>query len=118
MRLAKIVSLLVVATWSSGCDIDKPLNGRETKLKDDLFTLRRSIDEYTYDKKKAPQSLDDLIREGYLTQIPIDPITGKADWNPLMEADVQYPQDYEIGIVDIHSSSDQVSTDGTRYSSW
>ena len=94
------------------------LRARETVLKDDLFTLRKTIDEYTYDKKKAPAALDDLVTDGYLKQIPKDPMTNRADWNPTMEADVQDPQDYEIGIADIHSSSDQLSLDGTAYSSW
>ena len=94
------------------------LKARETVLKDDLFTLRKTIDEYTYDKKKAPTSLDDLVTDGYLKQIPKDPMTNQTDWNPTMEADVQDPQDYEIGLTDIHSSSDVISTDGTAYSSW
>ncbi|HTC91845.1 MAG TPA: prepilin-type N-terminal cleavage/methylation domain-containing protein [Terriglobales bacterium] len=94
------------------------LKARETVLKDDLFTLRKTIDEYTYDKKKAPASLDDLVTDGYLKQIPKDPMTNQADWNPTMEADVQDPQDYEIGLVDIHSSSDLISTEGTAYSAW
>jgi len=94
------------------------LKARETVLKDDLFTLRKTIDEYTYDKKKAPTSLDDLVTDGYLKQIPKDPMTNQTDWNPTMEADVQDPQDYEIGLTDIHSSSDLISTDGTAYSSW
>jgi general secretion pathway protein G len=94
------------------------LKARETVLKDDLFTLRKTIDEYTYDKKKAPTSLDDLVTDGYLKQIPKDPMTNQTDWNPTMEADVQDPQDYEIGLIDIHSSSDVISTDGTAYSSW
>lgn len=118
VRLAKIISLLVAATWLVGCDSSRFLKDKEIILKDDLFTVRKSIDEYTYDKKEAPQSLDDLVREGYLKQIPSDPITGKADWNPTMEADPPNLQDYEIGIVDVHSSSDQVSTEGTAYNSW
>ena len=118
MRLAKIIGLLVAATWLAGCDTGWFLKDKEIILKNDLFTLRNSIDEYTYDKKKAPQSLDDLVREGYLKQIPTDPITGRADWNPTMEADVQNSQGYEIGIVDIHSSSDQLSSEGPPYSTW
>ena len=118
MRLAKILSLLAVATCLTGCDTSRLLTDKEIILKNDLFTLRKSIDEYAYDKKKAPQSLDELVREGYLKQIPADPITGRADWNPTMEADVQDAQEYEIGIVDIHSSSDHASTEGTAYSSW
>ena len=49
---------------------------KESVLKNNLFTLRTVIDEYTFDKKKAPQTLQDLVTEGYLRQVPIDPITG------------------------------------------
>jgi general secretion pathway protein G len=49
------------------------IRARESVLRQNLFTLRTVIDEYTYDKTKAPQSLDDLVREGYLRQVPIDP---------------------------------------------
>src|SRR5579859_4503850 len=64
------------------------LKARETSLKDDLFTLRKTIDEYTYDKKKAPASLDDLVTDGYLHFVPKDPMTREADWNPTMQTDV------------------------------
>ncbi|HZR29101.1 MAG TPA: type II secretion system protein [Terriglobales bacterium] len=94
------------------------LRARETVLHDDLFTLRKTIDEYTYDKKKAPASLDDLVTDGYLKQIPKDPMTNQADWNPTMETDVDNIDSISVGIADIHSSSDQISTDGTAYSSW
>ncbi len=48
---------------------------KETLLKNNLFTLRTVIDEYTFDKKKAPQDLQDLVNEGYLRAVPLDPIT-------------------------------------------
>jgi len=51
------------------------IRSKESVLKNNLFTLRQVIDEYTYDKKKAPQSLQDLVAAGYLQNIPIDPIT-------------------------------------------
>jgi general secretion pathway protein G len=94
------------------------LKARETVLKDDLFTLRRTIDEFTYDKKKAPQSLDDLVLQGYLKQVPKDPMTNQADWNPIMEADVQSSDDWAVGIADIHSSSEGTSSEGTAYNTW
>src|SRR5215470_5843164 len=55
------------------------IRAKESVLKNNLFTLRTVIDEYTYDKQKAPQSLQDLVDQGYLRQIPADPITGSAD---------------------------------------
>src|SRR5580698_5619866 len=59
---------------------------KESLLKNNLFTLRTVIDEYTFDKKKAPQRLEDLVSEGYLRQVPIDPITGNDhSWWIVME---------------------------------
>src|SRR5277367_5071017 len=52
---------------------------KESVLKNNLFTLRTVIDEYTYDKQKAPSTLQDLVSDGYLRQVPIDPITGNAE---------------------------------------
>src|SRR5579884_3197767 len=56
------------------------LRTKESVLKNNLFTLRNVIDEYTFDKKKAPQTLQDLVSEGYLRAVPIDPITGNDQW--------------------------------------
>jgi len=50
-------------------------HAREAVLKEDLHTLREAIDSYTMDKQKAPQSLDDLLQDGYLKTIPEDPMT-------------------------------------------
>jgi general secretion pathway protein G len=118
IRTTKIVGLLLVAMSLSGCAYKRHiLHAKETVLKDDLFNIRRAIDECTYDKKRAPAALDDLVTDGYLKQIPKDPMTGKADWNPTMEADASF-EGTEIGIDDIHSSSNLVSTEGDRYSDW
>ena len=93
------------------------LRARETVLKDDLFTLRRTIDEFTYDKKRAPQSLDELVQEHYLAKVPVDPFTSKPDWDPTMEVD-PISEGVEIGIADVRSSSTQLSSEGTAYNSW
>lgn len=118
IRAAKIVALLLIAIELSACDVqDRILRAKETVLRDDLYTLRRTIDEYTYDKKQAPASLDALVSDGYLKFIPKDPMTGKADWNPTMEADTSF-SGTDIGIDDIHSNSKKISTEGTPYSDW
>ena len=91
---------------------------KESVLKQNLFTLRTVIDEYTYDKAKAPQSLQDLVSEGYLRQIPFDPMTGQADWQPVMEDAVQSVNQTEPGIFDVRSKSDKKSLEGTSYSEW
>jgi general secretion pathway protein G len=92
---------------------------RETVLRQNLFTMRTVIDEYTYDKQKAPQSLQDLVSEGYLRQVPEDPIVGNnTSWKIIMEDSLTMVNQTEPGIFDIRSSSDKMSLEGTPYSEW
>jgi general secretion pathway protein G len=90
---------------------------RESVLRNNLFTMRTVIDEYTYDKQKAPQSLQDLVSEGYLRQIPVDPMTGSSDtWKTIMEDALNAVNQTEPGIFDVKSGSDKMSSEGTPYS--
>ncbi len=92
---------------------------REAVLRNDLFTLRSSIDQYTLDKQKAPQSLDDLVTAGYIKFIPKDPITNSTDtWVTEQEDSLMAIDQSEPGIVDVHSGADTESTDGTAYNTW
>jgi len=95
------------------------LHARETVLRDDLYTLRSLIDQYTLDKQKAPQSLQDLVEAGYLKQLPRDPFTNSRDtWVPVTDDTVISPDQTQPGISDVHSGSDQNSSEGTAYSTW
>lgn len=91
---------------------------KESVLKQNLFTLRTVIDNYTYDKQKAPQSLQDLVRDGYLRDVPVDPLTGNNQWRTIMEDAAQSVNQSEPGIFDVRSNSDKNSLDGTPYSEW
>jgi general secretion pathway protein G len=92
---------------------------RESVLKNNLFTLRTVIDEYTYDKQKAPKSLQDLVTEGYLRQVPEDPITGTNEsWRVIMEDALTSVNQTEPGIFDVRSGSELKSLEGTSYSEW
>lgn len=92
---------------------------KESVLKNNLFTLRTVIDEYTYDKQKAPQTLEDLVSDGYLRQVPIDPMTGSADsWKLIMEDATNAANQTEPGIWDVRSGADGTSLEGTPYSDW
>jgi general secretion pathway protein G len=93
------------------------LRAREAVLKEDLFTLRQSIDQFTQDKDRAPQALEDLVSAGYLRAVPNDPFTASANWQTVQEDVVQSPEQ-QPGITDVHSSSNQLSSDGTAYSAW
>jgi general secretion pathway protein G len=95
------------------------IRARESVLRNNLFTMRTVIDEFTYDKQKAPQTLQDLVSEGYLRQIPVDPMTGNAEnWKVIMEDALTSVNQTEPGIFDIRSGSDKISLEGTPYSEW
>jgi general secretion pathway protein G len=95
------------------------VRAKESVLKNNLFTMRTVIDEYTYDKQKAPQTLNDLVSDGYMRQIPVDPITGTADsWRVIMEDASNTVNQSEPGIFDVRSGSDKTSLEGTPYSEW
>jgi general secretion pathway protein G len=94
------------------------LRAREAVLKSNLHTLRALIDHYTADKRKAPQTLDDLVTAGYLRALPKDPITNDTDWEIVMEEASMFPDQLELGIYDVRSSSEAVSSEGTPYSTW
>jgi general secretion pathway protein G len=94
---------------------------REAALKENLFTLRKLINQYYVDKGKYPQSLLALVEEEYLFRIPPDPMTKSTEtW-------VEIPQVLTMeemttgtmpGIVDVQSGSDDISTEGTAYNTW
>ena len=91
---------------------------RESVLRQDLFTLRSVIDQYTLDKQKAPQSLEDILQAGYIKQIPKDPMTNEPNWEVVQEDILQAVDQQEPGISDVHSASSATSSDGTAYSTW
>lgn len=91
---------------------------KESVLRNNLFSIRTVIDEYTYDKQKAPQSLNDLVTEGYLRQVPEDPMTGSNKWKEIMEDALTQVNQTEPGIFDVRSLSDKTSSEGTPYGEW
>jgi general secretion pathway protein G len=122
IELMIVISLLLILiTVAVPIYRQSILRARESVLRQDLFTLRQVIDQYTLDKQKAPQSLDDLVSAGYMKQLPMDPFTGKNDtWAVVQEEDtIADPSQTEAGgISDVHSGSSQTSSDGSAYSSW
>lgn len=93
---------------------------RESVLRQNLFQLRDLISQYTLDKQKAPQALDDLVTANYLKQIPKDPMTGQADWVVEQPEDtIMSPDEQDTGgIDDVHSAATGTGTDGTAYNTW
>jgi general secretion pathway protein G len=88
-------------------------------LKEDLRTLRSAIDSYTMDKQKAPQSLDDLLQDGYLKAIPEDPMTkSSTTWQTDSTDDMHSLDQTDPGIDNVHSGSDEAGSDGQAYNTW
>jgi general secretion pathway protein G len=117
MMVLTVISILVsIALPIANSAI---IRSKEAVLRRNLYTLRTLIDQYTADKLKAPQSLDDLVSAGYLRSIPKDPITdSNATWQVVMEDASLFPEQTETGIFDVHSGSTAMSSEGTAYNEW
>jgi general secretion pathway protein G len=94
------------------------VRSREAVLRNDLFELRKLISQYTLDKQKAPQSLDDLVSGGYIKVVPKDPMTNEANWEVVQEDVLLTVDQQDPGIDDVRSASSSISSEGTAYSSW
>jgi general secretion pathway protein G len=95
------------------------LKARETLLRQDLKSMREILDKYAADKEELPQTLDDVVSAGYMHDVPIDPMTGQADWTVVMGEDsLARDSSAKQGIIDVHSKADGVATDGKAYSEY
>lgn len=94
------------------------VRSREAVLRNDLFEMRSLISQYTLDKQKAPQSLDDLVSGGYIKIIPKDPMTNEANWEVVQEDVLLAVDQQNPGITDVKSASSALASDGTTYSTW
>jgi general secretion pathway protein G len=118
----RILALSFIAVLSTSCGEirsgynESDLKAREIILKDNLYQIRKTIDLYSADQGKLPQSLDDLVKAGYLRQITEDPFTNRPDWKLIIGDDPNSKG--KSGIVDIRSSSAAKSTDGQPYNEW
>lgn len=89
-------------------------HARETVLQENLWQMRRSIDQYAADKGKLPQSIEDLVEANYLREVPVDPITEKAEWKMVQGEDPNSP-DGEQGLKDVKSMADGEDTEGKKF---
>jgi general secretion pathway protein G len=114
-----ISMILILVSISIPAYNQSILRAKESVLRQDLFQLRSLISQYTLDKEKAPQGLDDLVQAGYIKQIPIDPMTGSnSTWTVDQEDTLMSVDQQDPGISDVHSGAGGTATDGTAYGSW
>jgi len=118
LELMIVITIIIILAAVALPQFQKTIvHARETVLRDDLFQMRKMIDQYGADKGKLPQSLDELVAEHYLREIPVDPITNERDWDAVPGEDPSSP-DGGSGIVDVHSKSTDIGSDGRPYSEW
>ena len=114
MTIAVILAGVGLALYSTSVT-----RAREAALTEDLFQMRKAIDEYYADKQKYPSSLDSLVSEKYLREIKPDPFTRSVDsWQTTMsEPDAANPS-AETGIYNVKSGAPGTGSDGRPYSEW
>ncbi len=129
IELIIVVAIIgILATIALPALRNAPQKAREAVLKEDLYAFRSCIDQYLADKGHYPPSIQDLVDEGYLRRIPVDPMTKSADtWVEIYaefddeaEEDLMPPDDLGggPGVIDVKSGSGGVGEDGTPYSEW
>jgi len=120
IELMIVITIILILIGMAAQNYGKTVqHARETTLHHDLSVMRQAIDNYTLDKQAAPQSLEDLVQGGYLRKVPVDPITGAADWVPQFDSLVLAPDQSTTGMVDVHSNSTRVSPfENTPYNEW
>ena len=119
LELVIVMTILVVLAAIGVVNYQKiQLKTKETLLKQDLKTMRELLDKYAADKEALPQSLDELVSEKYMRDIPVDPLTSEADWATELGDDLLSRDEGKQGIVNVHSKASGVGTDGKAYSEY
>lgn len=110
LALVAVLASLVTPIVSSSIQ-----RAKEATLKENLFVLRKAIDDYYADIGAYPPTLDALVEKRYVRKVPVDPITERADsWQFTREEE----GGEEAGIIDVHSGAEEAATDGSAYREW
>ncbi|HEY0408160.1 MAG TPA: prepilin-type N-terminal cleavage/methylation domain-containing protein [Pyrinomonadaceae bacterium] len=119
LELMIVISIIVILATVALPQYQKATrHAKETVLRDDLFQMRKLIDQYAADKGKLPQSLDELVTAGYMREIPEDPITGEKNW-AVETGDDPASLEGGTGIINVRSASaDSPPDSGTPYNEW
>jgi general secretion pathway protein G len=92
-------------------------HAREMVLKENLWQMRRAIDQFRADKGKLPASLDEIVEARYLREKPIDPIMENTEWEEVMGPDTNSPDEVE-GLIDVKSMAEGTDSEGKTYSEY
>jgi general secretion pathway protein G len=118
LELMIVISIIIILAAITLPQYQKTITAtREAVLRDDLHKMRELIDQFAADKGRLPQSIDELVSEGYMREVPVDPFTSQKDW-AITTGEDPNSTDGQSGMTDIHSASGDISTEGTPYSEW
>lgn len=120
LELMIVMSIIgILAAIAIPSFVQNVRRAKEAVLREDLQTMRGAIESFTYDKQKAPQTGDELVQSGYLKAMPKDPITQRTDtWIFDQGSNLTTVDETQSGIDNVHSGAQQVSTEGSSYSTW
>ena len=120
IELLVVLSLIVIlATMGMSQYRTSVIHAREAVLREDLFRMRDAIDQYYADKNQYPSTLDALVTDGYMRQLPEDPFTKSKDsWTTEPAPSDPGNPTAEPGVYNVHSGSDATAIDGTKYAEW
>ena len=118
LELMIVISIIIILAAVILPQYQKTITAtRESVLRYDLHRMRELIDQFAADKGRLPQSLDELVTEGYMREVPVDPFTNQKDW-AIATGEDPNSDEGQSGMTDVHSSSADVSSEGTPYSEW
>src|SRR5215211_2371439 len=104
LELMIVISIIIILAAITLPQYQKTImHTRETVLRDDLRKMRSLIDQFAADKGRLPQSLDEIVSEGYMREVPVDPFTGQKDWALTTGEDANSLEGAQ-GVTDVHSA--------------
>ena len=114
--MAIIVILASIGLVQYGHSITR---SKEAVLREDLFRMRDAIDQYYADKNKYPASLETLVEDKYMREVPVDPFTqSSTSWDLTRSEPEPGNPTAEPGVFNVHSTAEGMGLDGRPYSSW
>jgi general secretion pathway protein G len=121
--LIELMIVMVIITILAGIGLavygNSVQSSKEAVLREDLFRMREAIDQYHADKNRYPATLEALVEDKYLRQVPVDPFTRTVEsWQTTMADPEPGNPSAEPGIYNVRSGADGNGLDGTPYSEW
>ena len=120
LELMTVISIIIILAAITLPQYQKTITAtRESVLRYDLHRMRELIDQFAADKGRLPQSIDELVTEGYMREVPVDPMTGKNDWELRSSYDASDAGSWGgENVFDVRSKSKAKALNGEQYSDW